>query len=223
MTLDVPTALRKGILSFTSEELSFATTEQCKQMNVGGIAILLNCYRVASQGVDDESWEEWINEWEPEVILLQRGVDEEEEYMKEMENYEKRYHDQHQKAFDLEYIDVSRSVDRYCSILHKNMERYLENTDGYMAPYTAIVTSSMMGKSRLMKQIALRIPAVYVSLRPKNDGYPDRSPESVIRYILQTPLTSRLEGINLFLAFYVALYNHLETFFDYRDRHACTS
>ena len=216
-TLDASTALRKDILSCTGKELLFATREQYKQMNAGGAAILLNCHRMASQDIDDESWEEWINEWESEVILLQRGIDEEEEYMKEMKKHEQRYHDQHQKAFDLEYIEVSGSIDSYCSILHKNMERYLENIDDYMAPYTAIVTSSMMGKSRLMKQIALSIPAVYVSLRPKNDGYPDRSPESVICYILQTPLTSRLEGINLFLTFYIALYNHLETFFDYRE------
>jgi hypothetical protein len=64
-----------------------------------------------------------------------------------------------------------------------------------MAPYTSIVTSSMMGKSRLVKEIAKWIPTVYLSLRESKeraqqvdgerfvDGYPDRSPDNVIKYL----------------------------------------
>lgn len=174
-TLDIQTAIDHETLSFTSKESSFATADQYEQMNAGGAVILLNCHRVASQDVSEmslgnKSRKEWVKEWNFQVSLLQDGIDEEKQYQEEMEELENKYHDQHQKAFDLEYIDVSKSVDSYCSILHNNMERYIENPEDYMAPYTAIVTSSMMGKSRLMKQIALKIPAVYISLRSYHDG-----------------------------------------------------
>ena len=42
----------------------------------------------------------------------------------------------------------------------------------YTAPYTCIVSSSLMGKSRLMKEVATRIPTVYMCLGTDQTFYP---------------------------------------------------
>ena len=48
----------------------------------------------------------------------------------------------------------------------------------WVAPYTSLITSSMMGKSRHMKQVANHLPSVYICLRGVvgGYGYPRRSP-----------------------------------------------
>jgi len=58
------------------------------------------------------------------------------------------------------------------------MKRYGNNKGAYVAPYTSLVTSSLMGKTRLMKEIAKYGPTVYLCLRLTNSGfgYPKRSP-----------------------------------------------
>ena len=84
-----------------------------------------------------------------------------------------------------------------------------------MALCTAIVTSSKMGESRLTKEIALKIPAVYISLSLHNNGYPYKSTKNVTQYILKTLLNTRLDGTSLFLSFFVGLIYHLKRFFDY--------
>jgi hypothetical protein len=65
-------------------------------------------------------------------------------------------------AFDRAYIDPHGLVDRYCEKLHTRMNKYAANPKHYVAPYTSLVTSSMMGKSRLIKQIARHIPTIYI-------------------------------------------------------------
>ena len=60
------------------------------------------------------------------------------------------------------------------------MECYCSEKDTYVAPYTSLITSSMMGKSRLLKQIANHTPLIYICLRhPRSTGYPKRSPRIV--------------------------------------------
>ena len=61
----------------------------------------------------------------------------------------------------------------------------------YIAPYTSLITSSMMGKSRLMKEMSRFIPCVYMCLRPAklSSGYPLRTP--VIAEWIET-------GLNMF-------------------------
>jgi len=58
------------------------------------------------------------------------------------------------------------------------MDLYKENKAGYVAPCTSLVTSSLMGKTRLMKELANYGPTVYICLRKSNEyyGYPERSP-----------------------------------------------
>ena len=52
-----------------------------------------------------------------------------------------------------------------------------ERADEYIAPYTSLITASMIGKSRLMKQLANYMPVIYLCFRTQNStGYPPRSP-----------------------------------------------
>ena len=63
-------------------------------------------------------------------------------------------------------------------MLKKMMDTYYEDPKAYVAPYTSLVTSSMMGKSRLMKEMSKYIPCVYICLRSGatgSSGYPERS------------------------------------------------
>lgn len=58
------------------------------------------------------------------------------------------------------------------------MDEYHEDPKAYVAPYTSLVTSSMMGKSRLMKEVSKYIPCVYICPRSGatgSSGYPRRS------------------------------------------------
>jgi hypothetical protein len=61
------------------------------------------------------------------------------------------------------------------------MDTYETQYKSYVAPYTSLVTSSMMGKSRLMKEMSLHVPCVYMCLRrgDKSTGYPPRTPDIV--------------------------------------------
>ena len=65
------------------------------------------------------------------------------------------------------------------------MDCYCSEKDTYVAPYTSLITSSMMGKSRLLKQISNHTPLIYICLRPsRSTGYPKRSPR-IVQWILQ--------------------------------------
>ena len=58
------------------------------------------------------------------------------------------------------------------------MDTYRSDFKSYVAPYTSLIQSSMMGKSRLLKEMSCFIPCVYICLRDANSasGYPHRSP-----------------------------------------------
>src|ERR1700737_2156994 len=75
-------------------------------------------------------------------------------------------------------MDAEGTVDDTVSELRGNMELYVANKENYIAPYTTLVTSSMMGKSRHMKEVANHLPSVYICLRRevRGYGYPHPSP-----------------------------------------------
>ena len=58
--------------------------------------------------------------------------------------------------------------------LTENMSEYCVEAVKYIAPYTSLVTSSMMGKTRLMKELAKYLPVVYLCFREQEgeSGYP---------------------------------------------------
>lgn len=53
-----------------------------------------------------------------------------------------------------------------------------------------MINASMMGKSRLIKQIAAEIPTIYISLRENDDGYPPRSSKVLSGYLTSPPYSS---------------------------------
>jgi len=80
------------------------------------------------------------------------------------------------RAFSSVYIDPHGFAEDVFDTLVNYMDCYCSDPDAYVAPYTSLITSSMMGKSRLLKQIANHAPLVYICLRSsKSTGYPSRS------------------------------------------------
>lgn len=75
-------------------------------------------------------------------------------------------------------MDAEESVSNTVTELRKYMALYAAEKENWVTPYTSIVTSSMMGKSRHMKEVANHLPTVYICLRREGTsyGYPHRSP-----------------------------------------------
>ena len=81
-------------------------------------------------------------------------------------------------GFSRFYIDPHGIAKHTAAKLTTMMDTYETEFLAYVAPYTSLVQSSMMGKSRLMKEISRIIPCVYICLRDagRTSGYPHRSP-----------------------------------------------
>jgi len=77
----------------------------------------------------------------------------------------------------MDYIDPHKYVKEIASTLAQNMSKYQQaSSDTYIAPYTSLVTSSMMGKTRLMKELTKYLPILYICLRRNNStGYPPQT------------------------------------------------
>jgi len=82
------------------------------------------------------------------------------------------------EGFQEEYIDPYDIVGETVQEIEDNITAYCSNPEPYNAPYTSLITSSMMGKSRLMKEIARTLPSVYICFRlPSQTGYPTSTPK----------------------------------------------
>lgn len=79
-------------------------------------------------------------------------------------------------SFGQFYIDPHRIAKHTADTLTAMMDTYRSEFTSYIAPYTYLIQSSMMGKSRLMKEMSRFIPCVYICLRDGTSGYPPRSP-----------------------------------------------
>ena len=67
------------------------------------------------------------------------------------------------------YIDPHEYAMKTALLLTKNVDKYCKSGTTYVAPYTSLVTSSMMGKTRLMKEIAKYLPIVYMCFRENHE------------------------------------------------------
>ena len=66
-----------------------------------------------------------------------------------------------QDGFSQSYIDPFGYIQKTHERLVQNMDEYRRQSNGvYIAPYTSLVTSLMMGKSRLMKELTKKGPLV---------------------------------------------------------------
>ena len=108
-------------------------------------------------------------------------------------------------AFDSHYRDPFQLVSEYVKDLTQNMKLWVRRPTDYNTPYTNVVNASMMGKSRLLKEIAIRIPTVYICLREQNDGYPIASPKDIIDIFVspsyRPDLSAKTTRITLFVDF----------------------
>jgi hypothetical protein len=85
------------------------------------------------------------------------------------------------RGFASEYMDAEGTVIETVSELRECMDLYAAEKGHWTAPYTCFVTSSMMGKSRHMKEVANHLPSVSICLREeiRGYGYPPQSPSIV--------------------------------------------
>src|SRR3954451_23294412 len=64
------------------------------------------------------------------------------------------------KAFDIEYLDKNGMINKFATYLNSK-HRTWKNDIHHYVPYTTIFQSSGYGKSRLVKEMARRIPTIY--------------------------------------------------------------
>src|SRR6266496_3258773 len=96
------------------------------------------------------------------------------------------------------YIDSHGRVEHIIDLLNDYMSTYLADPTDYIAPYTSLVASLMMGKTRLMKQMAHHMPCIYICFRSNaSTGYPQASPMvpkwllKGTRFLFQPPLSQK--------------------------------
>ena len=168
---------------------------------------------------------DFVEKWRNSISDLQ-GTTAEERYVRDLETLIQIHHDEFKEAFDAQYLDPHEAVGSYIDEIRNAMDDYLASPKKFIAPYTSILASSMLGKSRLIKQISFEIPTVYICVRNVNDGYPNWSPECVRSYVLGNETyqpspkelhTNELRAEIHMYAFYYALFRHLIRFFSNRD------
>ena len=125
-------------------------------------------------------------------------------------------------GFSSTYIDPHNLARQTAMQLRKFMAIYTARQSDYIAPYTSLVTSSMMGKSRLMKEMAAYIPVVYICARGSGlAGYPERTPEIIAwlesgvkgrfaPYIVQSDIYYILSTLK-YCSFLLATFDRLST------------
>ena len=83
------------------------------------------------------------------------------------------------QGFETTYIDPLDFVTFNVTEILNNMEKYLNEPTLYVAPYTCLVTGSMMGKSRLIKEMTRQLPTIFICARetPGQGGFPPTTPK----------------------------------------------
>uniref|UniRef100_A0A1D1ZLT8 Serum albumin n=1 Tax=Anthurium amnicola TaxID=1678845 RepID=A0A1D1ZLT8_9ARAE len=80
------------------------------------------------------------------------------------------------EAFKIPYQDPLKIVERFQDYINKKHAYWFANKKNHL-PYGTLFQSSGYGKTRLIEQIAMKIPTLYVCLRPKRStGYPPATP-----------------------------------------------
>jgi hypothetical protein len=80
-----------------------------------------------------------------------------------------------EKAFNADYVDDFGMIDKFLTYLNCKHKTWKNNIQNYV-PYSTIFQSSGYGKSRLVKEVAKKVPTIYLCLRDANStGYPPRT------------------------------------------------
>jgi hypothetical protein len=108
-----------------------------------------------------------------------------------------------EQAFNDDYVDTSNSVQLILDQIRSYVKDYGTDSE-WIAPYTSLVTSSNVGKSRLCKEIAQHFPSIYLCSRngpggvDPTTGYPLPTPGlvdwlqlGVTGQLIQSPNPSR--------------------------------
>ena len=77
-------------------------------------------------------------------------------------------------AFNVDYVDNNNMVEKFLDSLNCKHRTWKYCKWGHI-PYNTIFQSSGYGKSRLVKEVAKRIPTIYLCLGNTNSGYPLRT------------------------------------------------
>ena len=135
--------------------------------------LLVSIYtnEINSIGNDKEKLRQYSKSWTH--ALNQLHMIQDDSMLRRIKLYEP-YQDAVIKAFNVRYDDPDGLVDVYTRQLVQNMDGWIDKSTEYYAPDSSVINSSMMGKSRLIKEIAANIPTVYICVREVNDGYPMR-------------------------------------------------
>jgi len=96
-----------------------------------------------------------------------------------------------EKSFQSDYLDPHGAVDFYAGRLASNAESWkIQGRQMWDGPYTSLASSSSTGKTRFLKELAIRhIPTVYMCLRGEEEaGYPKSTiPGFAHRYCVDPP------------------------------------
>jgi hypothetical protein len=129
-----------------------------------------------------------IEDWKSAIDSLAKPTTENDDHMP------KEYQKNVASAFGSTYHDHFNARDAYVNKLLGHVTTWQNESDDYNAPYTSLINASMMGKSRLVKQISDVIPTIYICVRKNSpgmtdsdDGYPKRSPDAVHDYLKGWP------------------------------------
>jgi hypothetical protein len=90
-------------------------------------------------------------------------------------------------GFNQAYVDRHGLISDYSATLRRHMVDWIARPTSWNAPYTSIVNSSMTGKSRCHKQMAMYDPVIFFCLRPAGQsGYP-RPSLNWVQQAIQNP------------------------------------
>jgi hypothetical protein len=93
------------------------------------------------------------------------------------------------EEFMTEYIDKSNIIPSFTNYVTSCHNSFKSGRDTFLSPYVTLVQSSGYGKTRLLRELATKLPTLYVCLRDKKStGYPPRT---------NTAITALFEGLNV--------------------------
>ncbi|EFP78977.1 uncharacterized protein PGTG_04933 [Puccinia graminis f. sp. tritici CRL 75-36-700-3] len=115
-----------------------------------------------------------------------------------------------QQGFQSDYLNSDNILDPVLETLRENATNWAR--DDYKAPFTAVIGPTMSGKTRLIMELAKKVPVVYICLRPEEStGLPSRS--KLADYLLpeKRPTDLKLHYTNVLIAIFQAVADYFKS------------